>query len=460
MIHIGTKTVITNFINLFKETARGNIATKDRFPYLDSWSYDRKLTSPGNYTSLLNAYKSWVYVCASRNSSKFADYHLKLYVAKSSSAKTLYATRPVTRKTKDFLYSPSMGHLKKYLTKEVQVEEVLEHPFIELMKKVNPFMDNYELKEKTDLHLELTGNAYWYIIKSSLGLPSEIWIIPPDHMNIIPSKEEFIKGYLYKEGTNEVAFEPNEIIHFKFPNPTSMYYGTSPLSAVTYAYDINVNMNKYEEAVFRNMGRLDSVLETDDTLDDKEFSRIQKQWNSKYKGVEKAGQTALLEKGLKYKQISLSPRDLSFLMGRKVTKEEIMNAYGVPLGLFSEESNRANSEMANYNYMTGTISPRHRRTEAKINELLLPMYDERLFCVFENCVPENEEFEHRKRTESVNKYITINEARQEIGQEEVDGGDNLYVDNRLIPISYDGEEINELSKRISEKVREKLNAKT
>jgi HK97 family phage portal protein len=315
----------------------------------------------------------------------------------------------------------------------------------------------------TDLHEELTGNNYWYIVSNGANIPAEVWIVPPDKMTVIPSKENFISSYLYKVGNQEIYFEPAEIIHFKFPSPTSAYYGCSPFSAIIHAYNINENMNRYESALFKNMARPDGVLQTEQSLNEQEFKRIKKGWNQQYGGVKKTGKTAILEKGLQYKPITFTPRELSFLAGRKLTKEEIFNAFGLPLGLFDKESNRANSEMASYTYMRDTISPRHRRQEQKINEQLMPRYGngERLFCAYENCVPEDKEFKQKVRSENVNTSITVNEVRREEGKEDVEGGDLLYIDSRMIPLGTQpeaegGNELEEASKIIAEKVKRKL----
>ena len=435
--------------------------------YLPTWDYDREYIDPKDftYTELLNAYKSWIYVCSSKNAATVASFALKLYVAKTSkTSKLLVKTKKLNPETKKFLYSKQMGHLDRYLRKSVEVEEVLDHPFLELMKNVNPFMNEFELKEMTDLHEELTGNNYWYIVSNGAGIPAEVWIVPPDKMTVIPSKEKFIGSYLYEVGDQEIYFKPAEIIHFKFPSPTSAYYGCSPFSAIIHAYNINENMNRYESALFKNMARPDGVLQTEQSLNEQEFKRIKKGWNQQYGGVEKTGKTAILEKGLQYKPITFTPRELSFLAGRKLTKEEIFNAFGLPLGLFDKESNRANSEQASYTYMRDTISPRHRRQEQKINEQLLPRYDQHLFCAYENCVPEDKEFKQKKKIEDVKAgIILINEARKEDGLEDIEGGDVAYIDSRLVPLGTrpeaEGErELEKASKIIAEKVKEKLNA--
>jgi len=449
---------IANVINAIKEMARGG-STQNRLRYLSDWNYERELANPENYTSLLNAYKSWVYVCASKNAISFASFPLHLYVAKPAKSKMLVETRPISKDTKKFLYSKEMGHLDRYLRKSVEVEEVLEHPFIELMKNVNPFMNAFELKELTCLNQELTGNNYWYLLNNNMGLPIQVWIVPPDKMKIVPSKEEFIKGYMYKNGLDEIAFDKLEIIHYKYPSPTSAYYGMSPISAVAHAYNINENMNRFENSLFTNMATPSGILTTESPINPEEQIRMGNEWNQRYSGVNKVGKTAILANGLKYQPITFSPRELSFLSGRKVTKEEIANAYGQSVALFDKDANRANSDNATYMFMKDTISPRHRRFEQKINEQILPRYDDKLFCAVENCVPEDKEFKQKVRTDGVNTYITVNEIRQEEGKEDIEGGDQLYVSSLLMPLGTIPEErqLEELSKKIASRVKEKLN---
>ena len=453
MVIIGA---IANVINGLKAMAKGDV--KRRFGYLQDWQYQRELVTPSDFTSQLNAYKSWIYICSNKNATSLASFPLKLYVAKPSHSKLLVRTKAISKETRKHLYS--IAHLDSYLSKAVEIEEVLEHPFLDLMKNVNPFTNSFELKEMTDLHQELTGNSYWYVLSNKAGMPIEIWIIPPDRMKIIPSKEEFIIGYLYSSHPNNVAFTKEEITHFKFSSPTSPYYGSSPLAAIAHAYNINENMNTYENALFTNMARPDGVLETDESISDEDFKALKKEWNQVYGRVKKAGKTAFLDKGVHYKPISFAPRELSFLAGRKTTREEIMNAYGQSSALYDKDANRANADNATYMHMRDAISPRHRRMEQKMNEQILIRYDERLFCAFENCVPEDKEFKHKTKVENVNAgIISRNEARKEEGREDKEGADDLYIDSRLVPIGTapEGEkELEDVSRKIAEKIKEKL----
>lgn len=437
---------------------------RNRLQYLPDYYYQRELANPEDTASLLRAYKSWVYIAASKNATSFASFPLRLYVAKPANSKMLVQTRPISKETKKFLYSKEMGHLDRYLRKAVEVEEVLEHPFLELMKNVNPFMNEFGLKEMTCLNQELTGNNYWYLLSNAIGLPVQIWIVPPDKVKIIPDKKEFIKGYLYTNGMDEVAFDTMEIVQFKYPSTTSVYYGMGILSAIASAYNINENMNIYENALFSNMARPEGVLQSDQDIKPEDLERYRNAWQIRYGGADKQGKTAILTKGLQYKPITFTPREMSFLSGRKVTKEEIVNGFGQSLALYDKDANRANSDAAIYMFMRDTISPRHRRNEQKINEQILPRYGngERLFCAYEDCVPEDREFKQKTRVENVKAgIITRNEARKEDGLEEIEGGDVAYVDSSLVPLGTQPEaegerELEEASKIIAEKVKEKL----
>jgi len=102
-----------------------------------------------------------------------------------------------------------------------------------------------------------------------------------------------------------------------------------------------------------------------------------------------------------------------------------------------------------------------------MNERVLPLFDEKLFCAFDDPVPQNRELILKEQVGRVKGNIMlINEARAEQGLEPIDGGDEMLVDNRLIPISMAGakpetpeeeeEQILSFSKKVTEKIREML----
>jgi HK97 family phage portal protein len=408
---------------------------------ITQWQANKPYYPDVSYRELVKRYSSWVYVCASKNAENCAQIPLRLYAAKPMrKTKALFPTRKVEAKQLSYLAkSPSTFN---YVRKAGEVDEVVEHPFLDLLKSVNDFTNQFDLLELAFLFQELCGNAYWYIGKdSALGVPTEIWPLYSQYVRIIPDKQRFIAKYEFvvTEAEKHVV-DPADIVHFKYINPQDAYYGIGPLQAAVVAADLSNNMNLFEAGLFKNHARPDMALILPveaGAPDPDEVKRIEGKWYQKFGGVKKAGKLAVLSGGAELKPISLSPKEMSFLQGRKATREEVAAIFGVPLSLITTESvNRANAETGEYSYMKNTVLPRTRRFEQKINEKLLPMYDERLFCAFDNPVPEDKG--HRlKEVEMHLKtgYSSPNEERQEDGRDEVEWGHEPLLPMNIRPLS-------------------------
>lgn len=401
-----------------------------------SWAYGENLQPEDNFEAFMKAYRGWVYVASTKNATAAASVPLKLYVGKPnlSSIKS-HPTRPISKEREVYIReSPSLSSLPQ-VKKAAQIEEVLDHPLLTLMRKVNNFTNYFSLFELTNLFQELCGNAFWYIIENKLGVPQEIWPMPPQNMAIIPDKIKFIKGYKFVRGFDEIEFAEESVIHFKFPSPTSMYYGKAPLAAVTDAYNISQNINRYENFVFGNMGRIEGAFETEQELSQYEFDRLKEEIRQTFQGIENVGKSPLLEKGVKYKPYGLAPRDLSFMQGRKAVKEEIVNAYGQSLGLYDKDATRANAEVASYTHMKDTIKPRLVRTEEKLNEKLTPKFDDKLFVAFEDPAPPDKEYRLREKELHLKTgYSSINIERDIDNKGPVEWGDIPILNSNMIPL--------------------------
>ena len=412
--------------------SKGNSA-KNRF--LSSWEYGRELVTQDDKTSQIRAYKSWVYIFANRNAISISQSPLRLYVAKpSKSSKLIVQTRSIDRETRKYLYSNA--GLDSYLRKAVEVEEVLEHPLLDLFKNVNNYRNRSDLFTLTELHQGLTGNCYWYLLFNKLGLPIEIWLVPPDRMRIVPSKEDFISGYIYSKGTEKVPFETSEIVHHLTPDPDNLYYGISPVAALARTYNLAANLEEFQKNLVKNQAVPSGVLRTEQKLDEKQFDALRERWNSKYSGPKNAGKTPVLDSGLEYQTITISPRELGALASDKNAKEKLCNAYGQSLGLWSENATEANSKVAYDSYMRDTVRAKQRCYEEKINEKICPLYDDRIFVAYDNPVPEDREYLLKKRDSDLKNFvISPNEAREQDGKEPSKWGEVPLIPFNLTPYS-------------------------
>ena len=392
-----------------------------------------------NYDELVKRYNSWVYACANKNAVAVAQVPLRLYGKKRrSGTKFKVPTRPVSREKKEWLFKQPQLHTK--LANAVDVEEVLEHPFLDLLANVNPFMNGFELIEYWTLYQELTGNAYTLIITNRLGTPQELWVLQPQQMKIVPDKEAFIKGYIYgKNPSKAVRFEPDDIMHMKYSNPANLYYGVGPLAAAVIAADAGVAMNVHEKSLLENNAIPVSALETEQQLNQDQVNRIKREWNAAYRGVAKSGKLAIFSGGLKPNKLSLTPKEMGYLMGRKVTTEEVASIFGVPMSKLKvgdiAKAPVGGMYHGNITYQRDTVQPKLRRIDQKLTEQLLPMYDPKLFCCFDNPVGEDKDARLKERESNLRTgYSSINEERARDNQEPVDWGEVPLMPSNLVPL--------------------------
>ncbi len=455
-------------------TLIGKAANRYLATAFNPWELSRGRLSATNFEMAVKAYTSWVYRCVTLNYQSVAKLSLRLYSHKQSGSKSTARINqiPVTSKTyESYLRNTS---LRYYIEKkDVEIEEIEDHPFHDLMRNVNEQRNKFDLTGETEMFLELTGNSYWYLIPSNLRgadgryLPAGIWVLPSQRVKIVPSATTFIDHFELRQSGfgNPTRYEPEEIIHFRFPNPNDILYGMGPLQGARNAVDVNQYIKDYEIGLFKNQARPDFIIKMEKgaKFDDPQKDRFREMWQDAYgRGAQSVGKFGILEGGMDLKELGWSPKELSFLVGRGLTMNEIATIFGVPMTkMTTEHVNRANMETGELMYQRDTISPRLRLMEQKITEKLLPIYDEKLFCVFEENIPLDKEFRVKERESNLKTaYSNINEERKLDGREPVDWGEVPIMPLNVMPLEAAGEkQIKELAGAISDKIKERLEIK-
>ena len=164
---------------------------------------------------------------------------------------------------------------------------------MDLFKNPNPWMDMYSIMYLREVFLGLLGNAYWYLPKNKLGLPGQI--IPLLSHRVIPYSKNHVEVdyYEYLVGTSIVRFSPEEILHFKEPNPNSLIIGLSPLDALLESVDTNKAMMEYSLQLFENGAFFGTVVKVPDDMGDTDYERLKKEIKESF-GAGKAGKTKIL----------------------------------------------------------------------------------------------------------------------------------------------------------------------
>jgi len=403
--------------------------------FLDAYRSRRSPTK----IDLLTSYKNLAYACVQINSLAVASVPCRPYVLTRRGQKSprFWEHQAVSGDTLERLKSIP-GISNKIAGAEVR--ELLNHPISDLLSRVNPFMNRFDLFEWTTASQEVDGNAYWFVSREGEdGKPVEIWPLEAHRVTVIPDRSngKVVDHYEYTAGTDRSFYLPEEIIHFKSMGLSDPYLlGYSPLRAAFEQSNVSDKLLAYEEAVLDNRARPDMLISPRDTIGPNEAARLENKIKQKFRGGGSGG-VIVGESGLDYKALVFPPSDLAALEIRKVSKEELANAFGIPIALLrTEDVNRANAEAAEYQHAKGAVLPRCRRFEEKINERLCPMYDERIFVAFDNPVREDETAKRELRRVNIQTGVTtINEERAKDNLPPQKWGDEPMVQTGFIPIS-------------------------
>ena len=180
------------------------------------------------------------------------------------------------------------------------------------------------------------------------------------------------------------------------------------------------------------------VISPGEIISPEERDRIESVWLQKF-GRGGNGRVLVAESSLSVDLVNPSLGDLAALAEAGATKEEIANAFGVPLAFLTTETNLANLQAAVQQHMSLTIHPRLRRRDEKINEQLIPLYDPsgRLFVASDDPTPANQEQLLQLQQSDLKWGVrTINEVRAERGLPLVEWGDKPWLPVNLAPTDF------------------------
>jgi HK97 family phage portal protein len=389
--------------------------------------------SPFDYRSAVNAYRSWIYAAANLNAVAVASQPLRLYVRNKSQSTKLWNTRKASRRTKAYLFGDLEQRPSRYaLTKAAEYGEDFEvvddaHPILQLLSKVNPYQNGFDATVLRVLYGELTGNAYIHpVIDQRLGVPVQLWTMPSQFVEVVPGQqgEEFIKEYRYgatEEQKRENTYAPDEVIHFKRPNPADMYYGIGKVEAAWGAIMANEAIHEMDVAFFANKARPDYLLVVKSPAHDDELERLEVSIDEKLRGSKRTGRFLTTTADIDLKPLSFPPKDLA---GREQIVEEIAAVFGVPVSMLkANDPNLASATVGFASWKQTTILPLLRMDEETLNQNLLPLFniEEDAFLAYDNPVSEDERFAFEKlRSMVAGGIMTANEARMREGLEPVE----------------------------------------
>ena len=199
-------------------------------------------------------------------------------------------------------------------------EELIDHPLLDLIERPNPLDTSVSFIEALCSNLLLYGNAYIESVSLD-GQLRELYALRPDRMSIEPGKNGWPAAFVYRAMGQETRYEMRgegiePILHIKLFNPLDDYYGFPPLAAAQVALDTHNAASFWNKALLDNSARPSGALvyagPEGAHLTDEQFSRLKEELEENFSGATNAGRPLLLEGGLDWKALSLSPKDMDF----------------------------------------------------------------------------------------------------------------------------------------------------
>lgn len=287
--------------------------------------------------------------------------------------------------------------------------EVFSHPLLTLLRKPNQFMGGSSLFERSQQHIDLTGEGYWAINKlTPTGLPLELWPVQPNRMEPVKHSTKFMTGWIYTGlGGEEIPLRLDEVIQFQMPNPSDPYRGLGPVQAMlleidSYRYSVEWNRN-----FFLNSAQTGGIIQVKKNLSDPEFDKLVTRWNEQHKGVSRAHRVGILEDA-EWQDVGLSQRDMQFAELQTQSRDRMMEGYGISGAVMgvTEDVNRSNAEAGKAMFAELLTCPRGDRLKGGINGFLLPQYgpgaDEQYEVDYDSPVPKDAELENQTLTARAN----------------------------------------------------------
>ena len=257
-------------------------------------------------------------------------------------------------------------------------EKALDHNLYQLLHdEPNPEMTSFVFRETLMTHLLLWGNAYAQIIRNGKGEVIALYPLMPNRMSVNRDKNGMLY-YQYQKSNDDaptlegssVILSPSEVLHVPGLGFDGLV-GYSPIAMAKNAIGLSIAAEEYGAKFYANGAAPSGVLEHPGVL--KDPAKVRDSWNAAFGGSSNSHKVAVLEEGLKYTPISISPNEAQFLETRKFQIDEIARIFRVPPHMVGdlEKSSFSNIEQQSLEFVKYTLDPWVVRWEQSLSRALL-----------------------------------------------------------------------------------------
>lgn len=338
-------------------------------------------------------------------------------------------------------------HFYRY-TDDGGKEKAIDHPLYSLLHdEPNPEMTSFVFRETLMTHLLLWGNAYAQIIRNGKNEIIALYPLMPNKMDVSRDKSGQLY-YTYVTQPEEahtmkgtvVYLNPSEVLHIPGLGFDGLV-GYSPIAMAKNAIGMAIACEEYGAKFFANGAAPGGVLEHPGTIKDPQ--RVRESWQSTFGGSGNSNKIAVLEEGMKYTPIGISPEQAQFLETRKFQINEIARIFRVPPHMVGdlEKSSFSNIEQQSLEFVKYTLDPWIVRWEQSIRRALLtPEEKKKYFVKFNLEGLLRGDYQSRMNGYAIgrqNGWMSANDIRELENQDKIpaeEGGDLYLVNGNMLPI--------------------------
>jgi HK97 family phage portal protein len=270
-------------------------------------------------------------------------------------------------------------------------EELIDHPLLSLLRHPNPSQDGAAFLENLYVQYQLAGNVFIEAVSPNGIEVDELYILRSDRMKVIPGPGGLPMGYEYHVGGKAMRWPvdaltgESPVLHIKTHHPLDDWYGMAPLEAAILSVDQHNAAGSWNQALLNQGARPSGALiyapkDGPQALSDEQMIRLREELEHQYQGARNAARPMILEGGLEWREMSLSPKDMDWLSGRNAAARDIALAFGVPAQLIGlpDSQTYANMQEARLALYEETVLPLVGRLVAAFNHWLAPQFGEGL----------------------------------------------------------------------------------
>ena len=338
-------------------------------------------------------------------------------------------------------------HLYKY-TAEGGKEKAIDHPLYRLLHdEPNPEMSSFVFRETLMTHLLLWGNAYAQVIRNGKNEVVALYPLMPNKMSVDRDENGHLY-YTYYRGSDEaiknkefaVTLQPSDVLHIPGLGFDGLV-GYSPIAMAKNAIGMAIACEEYGAKFFANGATPGGVLEHPGAIKDPQ--RVRESWQAAFGGSSNSNKVAVLEEGMKYTPISISPEQAQFLETRKFQINEIARIFRVPPHMVGdlEKSSFSNIEQQSLEFVKYTLDPWVIRWEQSIMRALLSNTEKKDYFVKFNLEGLlRGDYQSRMNGYAIgrqNGWMSANDIRELENLDRIpaeEGGDLYLINGNMLPL--------------------------